>query len=207
MNLHKLQQAEAHFFQTYPGGFEHPEMLAIAKKHKMEKMIQQTQEMFARDQFGNEDLVVENLIKTITRSTMVSLFEKPKFRDQARLLAPDQKTILTQGYKELLHGNEEQGFEMILDVLIQVKLAKWSLISVVQTYFRPDFDVFVKPTTAKGVVQYFELTTLEYKPRPSWAFYKEYRDIINEMKSHVDPQLAPYNAAFSGFLMMSLERK
>jgi len=182
-------------------------MVAIGKKHKMEKMIQQTQEMFAADQFADEDLVVENLIKTITRSTMVSLFEKPKFRDQARLLAPDQKVILTQGYKELLHGNEEQGFEMILDILIQVNLAKWSLISIVQTYFRPEYDVFVKPTTAKGVIQQFELSTLEYKPRPSWAFYKEYRDIINEMKTHVDSRLAPYNAAFSGFLMMSLEMK
>lgn len=68
-------------------------------------------------------------------------------------------------------------------------------------------EVFVKPTTAKCVIEFFELTSLQYKPTPTWAFYEEYRDIITEMKSKVDSCLAPSNAAFSGFLMMSLENK
>lgn len=37
-------------------------------------------------------------------------------------------------------------------------------------------------------------------------FYEGYRDLILDMKSKVDPSLAPSNAAFSGFLMMSLQR-
>ena len=124
MNLDKLKQAEANFFQTYPGGFEHPDMVAIGKKHKMAKMIEQTQETYAKDKFESPDMVAENLIKTISRSGMVSLFEKPKFRDSTRMLPSHQKLILAEGYRELLHGKEEQGFEMILDVLTEMKLAK-----------------------------------------------------------------------------------
>ena len=64
----------------------------------------------------------------------------------------------------------------------------------------------MKPTTAKGVVSYFELDGLEYRPRPSWEFYKTYRDIILEMKAAVDKSLAPNNAAFCGFLMMTMRQ-
>ena len=37
MNVKKLKQAEKAFFKQYPGGFTHPEMVALGKKHKMEK--------------------------------------------------------------------------------------------------------------------------------------------------------------------------
>lgn len=204
MNLDKLKQAEEHFFQRYPGGFEHPEMVAIGKKHKMDKMIDLVQEAFAPDQFDDYDAIVETMIKIVTRSSMVSLFEKPKFRDFARTLHHQYKSILANGMREMLHGNQEQGFNMMLDVLISGKMAKWSLISICPVYHKPYDEVFVKPTTAKGVIQHFELGTLEYKPRPSWAFYQEYRTIITEMKSRVDDRLAPNNAAFTGFLMMSM---
>ncbi len=204
MNLEKLKIAEAQFFEAYPGGFEHPEMVAIGKKHKMDTMINLAQEAFADNQFQDHDAVVETMIKMITRSSMVSLFEKPKFRDFARSLHTQHKSILANGMREMIHGNQEQGFNMMLDVLITGKLAKWSLISICPVYHKPFEEVFVKPTTAKGVIQHFDLTTLTYKPRPSWEFYQEYRKIINEMKSRVDSRLAPNNAAFTGFLMMSM---
>jgi len=204
MNLKKLKEAEELFLNQYPGGFQHPEMLTIGKKHKMDKMIDLAGEDFAENKFQDQDAIVETMIKMITRSSMVSLFEKPKFRDFACTLNHQHKTILAQGMREQLHGNQEQGFNMVLDVLLTGKLAKWTLISICPVYHKPHDEVFVKPTTAKGVIQYFELDTLEYKPRPSWEFYKEYRSIINEMKSQVDPNLSPNNAAFTGFLMISM---
>jgi hypothetical protein len=54
------------------------------------------------------------------------------------------------------------------------------------------------------VVKFFELPDLIYKPRPSYDFYKVYRETINSMKKQVDKDFSPYNAAFSGFLMMSM---
>lgn len=190
----------------YPGGFEHPDMVAIGKKHKMDKMITTVQEEFSEDQFGNSKAIVQAMSKLVSRSSMVSLFEKPKFRDFVNSLHNQHETILANGLREMLHGNQEQGFNMMLDVLISGKMAKWSLISVLPVYHKPYDEVFVKPTTAKGVIQQFELGTLVYKPRPSWEFYKEFRSIINEMKTKVDSRLAPNNAAFTGFLMMSLDQ-
>lgn len=93
---------------------------------------------------------------------------------------------------------------MILDLLKSEKLAKWSLMTVCQTYFYPQMDVFIKPTTVKGVIEYFELKSLHYKLTPSWAFYEAYRSAFLEMKSKVHPSLSPANPAFSGFLWMTV---
>ena len=205
MNIEKLKQAEAAFLNRYPGGFENPEMVAIAKKHKRDQMVAYTQESFEKENFRMPDLVVDRMVKVASRSSMVSVFEKPKFRDYALALAPDRKRRLAEGLFAVCYGNEQQGFEEIVDILAEGKLAKWTLLTVCQAYFRPDHEVFIKPTTAKGVIQTFELQNLEYKPKPTWAFYNQYRQAINQMKSLVDPALSPSNAAFSGFLMMSME--
>lgn len=207
MNLKKLKQAEESFFNRYPGGFNHPEMVALGKKHKMDKMITFTQEGFSNGNFKSSESVIETMIKVVSRSSMVSVFEKPKFKDFAISLSLKDQNLLVSGMKEQLYGKEQKGFETIGDVLKSGKLAKWSLITICPAYFRPQIDVFVKPTTAKGVIEFFELKSLHYKPTPTWAFYQEYRAQINEMKSNIDACLAPSNAAFSGFLMMSLESK
>lgn len=39
MNIDKLKTAEQIFLSRHPDGFQEPEMLEIAKKHKIEKMI------------------------------------------------------------------------------------------------------------------------------------------------------------------------
>ena len=93
---------------------------------------------------------------------------------------------------------------MLVDLLATGKLAKWSLVSIIPMYFRPVDEVFVKPTTAKKIVTQLEIGELQYNPRPSWAFYRVFRERINEMKAAVDPSLSPNSAAFTGFLMMSL---
>ncbi len=205
MNLTKLKQAEKIFLKQYPKGFNHPEMLALGKKHKMESMTLFTQESFAKKNFKTPETIINNMIKIISRSSMISMFEKPKFKQFANSLFPQDKEKLVNGLKKQLHGKEQEGFELLLEILKRGKMAKWPLITICPTYFRPQIEVFVKPTTAKGVIEYFELKSLQYKPSPSWAFYEEYRTIINEMKTKVDPSLSPSNAAFTGFLMMSLE--
>jgi hypothetical protein len=204
MNVKKLQQAAEAFFNRYPGGFSNPEMIAIRKVHKLDRMVELSRESFAKRNFKLPDLIVENMIKVITRSSLVSVFEKPKFRDFARSLPPEFRHTLSQGLFDLLHGNEQPGFETMLDVLRSGKLAKWSLMTICQSYYRPDVEVFVKPTTTKGIIETYELKSLQYKPAPTWAFYEHYRAVINEMKTMVDPSLSSYNIAFTGFLMRSI---
>lgn len=205
MNLKKLKQAEAAFFDRYPGGFANPEMIEIRKKHKLDKMIQLTQDSFVKRNFKLPELIAENMIKIVTRSSLISVFEKPRFRDVVRSLPPNHKKSLAQGLGELLHGSEQLGFDTVLEVLRTGKLAKWSLMTICQTYYRPQIEVFVKPTTVKGIIEFFEIKNLQYRPTPTWAFYNEYRDLINEMKTKVDSSLSPYNVAFSGFLMRSIQ--
>ena len=204
MNLQKLKQAEKNFFETYPGGFEHPLMLEKARKHKPKKMAELAQGEFAVKNFNKPTEIVNSMVKVVNRSSMVSLFEKPKFRDFIRELPKHEQERLSAGLEAFLYGDQAIGFDLMLDVLRDGKLAKWSIVTACPFYVKPQSEVFIKPTTAKGVISFFELEGLVYKPAPSYEFYMAYRDMINDMKDAVDPLLAPDNAHFSGFLMMSL---
>ena len=204
MNTQKLKEAEYRFLQSYPGGFNHPEMAAIGKKHKMPQMVEFAQEHFDKRAFSDPEDVADSMVKLVSRASMVSLFEKPKFRDAVKSMDVNTRTALVTALKKLLHGNQRQGFEALVELLRPLKLAKWSLVTILPNYYRPDDEVFVKPTTAKGVIDYFEIEGLQYKPQPTWDFYSAYRDVFLQMKAQVDPLLRPNNAAFGGFLMMTV---
>lgn len=204
MNLKRLKEAEAAFLKRYPGGFTNPEMTEVVKKHQPEKMRQLAAERFAKVNFKDIDTVVESMIKTVTQSSLVSVFEKPRFRDVVRTFSGAQKQVLANGLKELLHGNQSKGFNTLVDVLDSQKLAKWTLVTAIPSYYRPDEEVFVKPTTTKKIIANLELD-LQYSARPTWEFYKPYREIINKLKKKVSRTLTPSNAVFCGFLMYSFD--
>lgn len=204
MNITKLKEAEEKFLLQYPGGFSNPLMLGIAKKHKLEKMNKLARDSFKIEQFDDPCKIVDSMCKVVSQSSMVSLFEKPKFRDLVKAMSDNEKELLSLGLKEFLHGDQKFGFEMMFGVLNEYKLAKWPLMTVCPVYCRPDFEVFIKPTTVKGVIEYFELEGLKYGPTPSYQFYKSYREQINLMKKEVSALLQNDNGAFCGFLMMSL---
>lgn len=205
MNIDKLKQAQKTFLSRYPKGFQSEEMIAISKKHKLDKIAQFVSENLAPDALDDTDTASENMIKIVSRSSMVSVFEKPKFRDAVRSMPNEDKQMLVDSLKELLYGEEAKGFNMMLDLLIKYGIAKWPLISVFRCYYNPHTDLLLKPTTVKNVIKFFELEGLVYKPRPSYDFYVKYRNAINVMKSKVDASLAPNNPAFSGFLMMAMD--
>ena len=189
----------------YPGGFADPEMVKIGKRHPMAKMTAMVHDCFSARARKNIGQYAEDMAKVVGRSSMVSMFEKPKFRDFVKRLAPGEQSFLVQAMHDLLHtDNQQGGFEALVELLKTEKLAKWSLISIIPAYYAPTTEVFVKPTTAKNIIQYFDVEGLVYKPTPSWEFYTAYRDLINHAKTQVDSSLSPSNAAFSGFLMMAM---
>jgi hypothetical protein len=202
MNLEKLKKAEMAFLALYPEGFESEEMQEIAKKHKMSNIIEFSHKHLGPDDFDDKDEAAENLIRVVSRSSMVSLFEKPKFRDGVRTMSRDDRWQLVDGVHKLLHGDEADGFHEVLDVLRRHKLAKWTLMTVFRCYYYAETDFLYKPTTVKGVIKQYELEGLVYKPQPSYEFFVKYRQTLQTMKKHVDPRLSPNMAAFSGFLMM-----
>lgn len=204
MNLQKLKHLEREFLARYPEGFASPEMKDVVKRHRSDHIQKLAEESFQEYKFDNPEFIIHTMISIVTKSSMVSLFEKPKFRDYVKAMEYDDKVTLSDALREFLHGNEEAGFETMVEILGRVKLAKWTLLTVFGTYYRPNEEIFVKPTTTKNIIAFLELNDLIYKPRPSYDFYKRYRDYILEMKKQVDPSLAPSNAAFTGFLMFSL---
>ncbi len=203
MNLNKLREAEALFLHRYPGGFANDEIKQIGKRHNVGKLSEFAASALAKKAFNNQAQVLEDIVKIVARSSMVSMFEKPKFRDFVKGATRDDRTMIATEFKQLLHGRQQQGFDRLVDRLGEAKLAKWSLMTICLYQYRPDDDVFVKPTTTKNVIRQFELTDLVYNARPSWDFYARYCDAIAAMKAAVSPSLSPSNAAFTGFLMMT----
>jgi hypothetical protein len=207
MNKAKLRDAEERFLMRFPGGFSNPLMLELVKKHKVEKMKKMAQNSFAIEQFENPANIVDSMAKIVSQSSLISLFEKPKFRDLVKVLGYSEKERIALGLQEFLHGDQAVGFEAITGLLQEYKLAKWPLITVYPIYYRPSVEVFIKPTTAKGIIEYFELTGLKYNPLPTFGFYQAFREQIMRMKQEVHPSLQVDNAAFCGFLMMTLENR
>ena len=205
MNEQMLKAAESKFLSRYPGGFDNEELQAIGRKHKLGKMTDLVHEVFAEEKFLFPEQIVEDMTRVVSKASMVSLFEKPKFRDYIRSLEPENKEILAKGLYELLHGDKETGFNQMLDILVAGKLGKWSLMTIIPVYYYPDEEIFVKPTTTKNIIRVFELEDVVYRPRPSYEFYERYKAHILSMKGMVDPVCGTSNPAFTGFLMMVMD--
>jgi hypothetical protein len=203
----KLKKCEGDFLMQFPKGFNDPEMVEIAKKHKMSKMVEFAQEHFTPAACSNIHMTADNMVKAVSRASMMSMFEKPKFRDFVNNLNENDKAFMVESLNQLLNGKQQLGFEGLVDILKTEKLAKWSLVTIIPAYYAPTEEVFVKPTTAKNVLAHFEITDPVYKPQPTWDFYQKYRKLINDAKKKVSKDLSPSNAAFSGFLMMTVKKK
>ena len=71
MNVRKLKDAEKAFLALYPQGFNSPEMMEMGKKHKMDKLVTFAHESFSPDALENAKEAAENMIKLVSRSSMV----------------------------------------------------------------------------------------------------------------------------------------
>lgn len=205
MNLKKLKDAEENFFAFYPKGFEDEALLAIIKRHNTAKIGQSVREMFAPDCFSRTEQICENFAKIVSKSSLISLFEKPKVRDMLKQLSMEQQDMLAIGLYELLHANHKKGFEILVDILSIYKLAKWSIVTLIPYYYARDKEFFIKPTTTKEIIKFFEIEGLTYKPRPTYEFYERYTKVLEEMKLQVSPLISADNAGFTGFLMMAMK--
>jgi hypothetical protein len=206
MNLYKLKEAEAYFLELYPLGFEDVGLLPIIKRHNTAKIGEQVREMFAKENFTQPEIICENFTKIVSKSTLISLFEKPKVRDMIKSMRMERKDILSIGLYELLYGDKKEGFETLVEVLSFYSLAKWSLVTMIPYYFYRDKEFFIKPTTTKNIITFFEIGGLVYKPRPSYEFYVQYKKVLERMRAEVSEKISPNdNAGFTGFLMMAME--
>lgn len=205
MNRGRLLQAEADFLSQYPAGFDDPGLEHIKKKHNVDKLASFASEQLAKGRFNRPEHVVDTALKIVSRSSMVSRFEKPKFRDFVGCLNGAERAAFSNALELRLFGRaKKRGFEELVGMLQPHGLAQWSIVSVVPFYVHPQKEAFVKPTTAKGIITNLEIEGLQYRPLPTWEFYLGYQRLLREIAEAVSPSLSPNNAAVTGFLMTSL---
>ena len=114
--------------------------------------------------------------------------------------------MLSIGLYEMLYGDKEESFETLVEVLSFYGLAKWSIVTLIPYYFYRNKEFFIKPTTTKNILSFFEIEGLTYKPKPSYEFYAAYTTVLETMKQNVGEKIShDDNAAFTGFLMMAME--
>lgn len=205
MNVEKLLTLENEFLSVHPEGFASPDMQKMGKKHNVNKLSQFVKETCSKESLSKGLIAIPDIVKIITKSSMVSVFEKMRFRDLIKELAEEEKQLLVRAIYENIHGDEEAGLNELVYLLKPYKLAKWTIISAFRAYYYLDSDVFMKPTTIKKIINFLELSGLNYMATPNYYFYFVYRNYINEMKELVSKSLSPNNPAFSGFLMISID--
>jgi hypothetical protein len=147
------------------------------------------------------------MVNVITRSPLISVFEKVKLRNFSNSLFTKDRQKLTDGLQELRHGDEQLGFDAQPEILQIRKLAKWSLMTILQAYDHPQRAVFMKPATAKGTIQYFELHHSHYYLTPTWSFYEGYRATSDHMKSKVDLSFLPVTLLLRDFSCVMITMK
>jgi hypothetical protein len=204
MNVRKLKQAEAAFLARFPQGFSDPGLERIRKSHNVERLADFARANVTEAALSRPQRFAETLLTIVSRSSMVSRFEKPPFRELIDSLDSKDKRRLSEAFRNRLFGRQREGFDAIVDLLGRYKLARWSLVSAVPFYFAPAKEAFVKPSTARKIVTFLDVDDLQYHPRPDWRFYVGYRKLIIAIKGKVDSSLTPNNAATTGFLMATM---
>ncbi|WDR01899.1 hypothetical protein PSQ19_14460 [Devosia algicola] len=200
MNTDVLLEAQRRFLERYPGGFDHPEMAAMAKKYKMEQHGDFARERFAADRFAEPSAIIDAAATLVSRSALVSMFEKPKFKADVAGLSEAETEDWAAAWFEFLHGDQQTGFVALVAVFARHQLAKWTLVTIVPAYYAQQTEVFVKPSTAKLINSKLDLG-LTYHATPGWDFYVEFRAALIAMRTIARDTNAPSNAAFSGILM------
>jgi len=205
MNTEKLRMAEAAFLSDYPLGFDTPELAERTKHHDMTRRVAFARESFSPEALEDTETAAENFVKLVARSSMVSMYEKPRLRNAVHGMTYDEREELMGLAKELLHGNEAMGFNGMAGMLAMRQAAKWPVVTALRCYYYPDTDLIIKPTTVKNVIAFFGLTGLVYTPQPNYAFYDRYRDALLEMRAGTAAPMNGYAlAGYSGFLMMAM---
>lgn len=208
MNLHRLKTAEAAFLSEFPGGFNNPgpAMQRILRIHNVDQLATFTHANVTEATLSQPQLFADTLLKIMSRSSMVSRFEKPLFKSFLGGLSTKHTRALAEAFRKRLSGRQKrEGFEEIVALFSRHSVARWSFVSALPFYFAPTKEAFVKPMAAKKIVALLEMDDLRYHARPDWAFYNGYRKLILEIRKHVDPDLAPHNAAITGFLMSAVQ--
>lgn len=178
------------FLQIFPLGLNDDHFTQLAKKHKSSDKILEMVKQIDLKQFDSDSPTVirqniATITKLVTKSTMISTFEKLAFKNYMQNAS--YHALFLKSLKELIMHNNEDQFNDFVDVLSLQKneynanIAKWPIISFFLLYFNPNQEVLVKPTTIKKLAHFLNYE-IDYKPLPNFHTYALIRDMVMAYK-------------------------
>lgn len=205
MNIEKLKECEYRFYDYYKDGFNDEKLVKTVKLFNTIKFNEMAKKSFAIENFSNIEIVTEGFFTILLKSPLVSFYEGDTLRKALKSFTNFEKEMLSIYLQDILYGNLKNSFDDFIELMATKNLAKWHIITLIPYYFLPNENYFLKPTTTKNIIKYFELENLKYSSKPTFKFYKEYIKMLEKMKKVVKKELVDDNAKFTGFLRMTME--
>lgn len=208
MNLEKLKDCEERFFEYYKDGFEDEKLAKTVKLFNTIKFQTLVKNSFALENFSNIEYISQSFFEILLKSPLISFYERDLIKNALKNFTNYEKDMLSIYLKDLLYEDLEESikdsFDELVELLASKNLAKWHILTLIPYYFAPNKNYFLKPSTTRNIVKYFELENIKYKPRPSFEFYKDYTKNLQKMKNIVNPILRDDNGRFTGFLRLAM---
>ncbi|MDR0483767.1 MAG: hypothetical protein LBH40_00615 [Alphaproteobacteria bacterium] len=187
------KQVEHKFLILFPKAFEDANWLKLSKKHdstRIDNIFKTTlsqPRMQALIAENNTEEIIADILKTVSYSTTISMFEKFAIRNYLGSKST-HKDFLEVLYK-FLHEDYKKYFAEFTYTLTKTKnsitnsnCAKWSIVSFFLA-FSDKNHVLLKPTTAKTTAKFFEVD-IEYQSYPNLETYEKYKELILKFKEN-----------------------
>ncbi|WP_440027496.1 hypothetical protein [Chromobacterium amazonense] len=184
---------DADFLVRFPGGFQDPDWIALARKHKSyakaEALCQRELtrgKLDAALESGKLADATQACRQIISLATTVSTFEKIAFRNFMDNRDLNQPFI--QALRDVLHDFGPASFETYVDTLAMARTdpkanaAKWPIVSCFLACFDPQRHVCIKPTTVKKVAARLGVD-IHYQSRPNYECYEAVRRMVLDFRS------------------------
>ena len=181
-DVHSLDQAVKKFLLCFRAGFRDPKYLAAERNYKVqarERML----EKLGRDQMkellssGSFDEIWRRAHRVMTTSGQ--LVHHIESSDLNRALdSPGRKQLFSQALASLLWSAEplEGRFKAFAQMLLEVKSAKWPVMTYFLFLAFPDAQIILKPTVAQEFAGICK-QTIDYEPEVNSITYKKFLDL------------------------------
>ena len=108
MNTRKLKEAEAAFLARFPKGFADPGLEKIRKSHNVDRLADFARINLTQAALSRPHSFSDVLLKIVSRSSMVSRYEKPLFREFLNALDSNERHRLAEAFRKRLFGRNKR---------------------------------------------------------------------------------------------------
>jgi hypothetical protein len=181
-DVHSLDEAVKKFLRCFRAGFRDSKYLAAERDYKLqarERML----EKLGRDQMqellssGSYDEIWQRAYRLMTTSGQLVHFIESS--DLSRALdSPGRKQLFSQALAILLWSEDplEGRFKAFAQMLLEIKSAKWPVMTYFLFLTFSDTQIVLKPTVAQEFAEICK-KKLCYEPEVNWGTYEKFLDL------------------------------